>query len=107
IDDDRRVAGLLGIAEAEEERSAAKRRRYVAGGPLPIAQKKILAAIEPKDRNRLELAIGIPAEQDGIFTLELLELTRHDQCLVDCNAFRRCPLVDAELRMFDIVERRV
>ena len=104
IDDDRGVAGLLLIADAEEERAAAKRRRDIAGGPFAFTQEQILAAVEPENRDRLKAAVGILAEQDGIFALELLELTRHDQRLIDRHISGGA-LDHAQVLVIDIVER--
>src|SRR5438445_107996 len=84
--------------------SSAPRGRSRARATVPRAPEQILAARESRDRAGLQLATGIPAEQDAIFALELLERAPDDHRLV-ARSFTGRAIGGPQVLVFDVVER--
>ena len=96
IDVDHRLADHIAVhfplAEPDQERPALLDRRDVTGIPAVVVQEQVLVLVEPQQRDRLEIAARVPAEEDRILTLRVGEFGREDQDVVDVVAeLRRVP----------------
>ena len=91
VDVDHRLGALRRrrACQSDQERAALLHGGHVAGLPAALVEEQILVPVEPEQRDRLERAVRILAEEDRIFALDLLELGREDQHLVDAVAERR------------------
>jgi hypothetical protein len=110
IDMDHRLAAGLAVQrlllQRDREGAARLDRRNVARLPGMPVEKQIFVAVEAEQRDRLEIAVRILAEEDRIFPLDLLIFGREDQHLVDAVAMLRAvPREQAQVVVIDVVQQ--
>ena len=110
IDVDHRLADHIAvhfqITEADQEWPALLDCRDIAGIPAVVVQEQVFVLVEPQQRDRLEIAGLVPAEEDRVLALREGELGREDQHIVDIVAeLRRVPGSDPEVLVRDVVQQ--
>ena len=89
VDVDHRLIAV----EADQERPAPRQGGDVTGGPALAVEEQVLVAVEAEDRQRLQDAAFLPAEQDRIVPLRVLEFGQEQRDLIDrvAERARRAP----------------
>ena len=102
-----RIARILGVLKADQERLAPHHRRHVPGVPAVVVEKEVLPFLKAEQRHRVEAAVRILLKQDRVERLDVAELEWKGGNLHHGVAVAGGPLGDdAHVLVIDVVQQR-